>query len=206
MLPFSYTDRDGEASCFDPANKAEVSCARAVPGPSSNASWRVHLAERCASPSPQRRLSVRTDQARRRHGVSGLSADACCSLGRGPRGRAAVVPVRPEPLRPGAVPAAVAADVPPAKQNCISLHWLRSLPGSVKSTRSPLGEPALLRSGHGDRRYNMSLSTIIMPCNYSAPYSAQVAARYGVVDLDWSNEKNLWVNDRPADSCGVEVF
>eukprot|EP00040_Diaphanoeca_grandis_P010883 m.55771 g.55771 ORF g.55771 m.55771 type:complete len:437 (-) comp22130_c0_seq1:171-1481(-) len=45
--------------------------------------------------------------------------------------------------------------------------------------------------------YNMSLSTIIMPCNYSGHFDPTVASKYGIVDFDWSNEKDEWVNDSP---------
>ena len=45
--------------------------------------------------------------------------------------------------------------------------------------------------------YNMSLSTIIMPCNTSGYFNPDAAAKYGLVDMDWSNAKQLWANDRP---------
>lgn len=47
--------------------------------------------------------------------------------------------------------------------------------------------------------YNMSLSTIIMPCNTSGYYDAAVAAQFGIVDIDWSNGKQLWANAQPMD-------
>ena len=47
--------------------------------------------------------------------------------------------------------------------------------------------------------YNMSRSTIFMPCNYSGHYDPAVAAKFGIVDFDWSNQKNQWVNDAPMD-------
>ena len=36
-----------------------------------------------------------------------------------------------------------------------------------------------------------------MPCNYSGHYNPQVAAKFGIVDFDWSNEKDEWINDSP---------
>jgi hypothetical protein len=33
--------------------------------------------------------------------------------------------------------------------------------------------------------YNMSKSTIFMPCNYSGQYDPAVAAKFGIVDFDW---------------------
>jgi hypothetical protein len=43
----------------------------------------------------------------------------------------------------------------------------------------------------------MQQSTIFMPCNYSGHYNPQVAAKFGIVDFDWSNEKDEWINDSP---------
>ena len=40
--------------------------------------------------------------------------------------------------------------------------------------------------------YQMNLSTIVMTCNYSGYMSAEAntkLARFGVVDIDWSNAK-----------------
>ena len=45
--------------------------------------------------------------------------------------------------------------------------------------------------------YNMSLSTIIMPCNYTGYMDAEFAAKWGLVDFDWSNGKQLWANAKP---------
>jgi len=36
-----------------------------------------------------------------------------------------------------------------------------------------------------------------MPCNESGPHSPEEALRYGMVTYDWSNMKNIWVNDKP---------
>eukprot|EP00729_Bicosta_minor_P005600 gene5600-4563_t len=41
--------------------------------------------------------------------------------------------------------------------------------------------------------YNMSLSTIIMPCEYEKFITDPTIRKFGVVDLDWSNSKQLWV-------------
>jgi len=45
----------------------------------------------------------------------------------------------------------------------------------------------------------MSLSTIVMPCNMSGWFDADEAARWGLVDFDWSNAKQLWANSKPMD-------
>lgn len=46
----------------------------------------------------------------------------------------------------------------------------------------------------------MSLSTIIMPCNTSGSLEpTDFFAKFGVVDVDWSNEKELWAKAHPMD-------
>ena len=47
--------------------------------------------------------------------------------------------------------------------------------------------------------WNISRSTVIMPCNYSGytdPHS--LPSRYGLVDIDWSNAMGLWASERPS--------
>ena len=49
--------------------------------------------------------------------------------------------------------------------------------------------------------WNMSLSTIIMPCNDTGFMGMQdVIGRYGIVDYDWSNAKQVWVNAHPMNA------
>lgn len=48
--------------------------------------------------------------------------------------------------------------------------------------------------------YNMSLSTIIMPCNYTGLFDTAFSSRFGVVDYDWSNSKLQWANQKPMDA------
>ena len=55
--------------------------------------------------------------------------------------------------------------------------------------RFPLWEPT----------WNMQDSTIIQPCNKSGFLNATLFSQYGVVSLDWSNAKQLWV--QPPMSC-----
>ena len=38
----------------------------------------------------------------------------------------------------------------------------------------------------GPPTWNMSMSTIMMPCNTSGAFDSELAAQYGIVDLDWS--------------------
>ena len=48
--------------------------------------------------------------------------------------------------------------------------------------------------------YNMSESTVVMPCNYSGLYDYDAfpeLARFGLVDYDWSNAKSTWLNESP---------
>jgi hypothetical protein len=47
--------------------------------------------------------------------------------------------------------------------------------------------------------YNMSLSTFLMPCNYSGFFDPAAAALYGIVDFDWSNNKKTWAAQKPMD-------
>ena len=50
--------------------------------------------------------------------------------------------------------------------------------------------------------YNMSRSTVLMPCNYSGFSDASgLLSRYGLVDFDWSNAMSLWTADRPMDAA-----
>ena len=69
--------------------------------------------------------------------------------------------------------------------------------------------------------YNMPQSTIMMPCNvrrylrrrfaenaslqkhthtqYSGMFDPVEASKWGIVDFDWSNAKQLWANTKPMD-------
>ncbi len=54
--------------------------------------------------------------------------------------------------------------------------------------------------------YNMQRSTIIQPCNASGYLEpVDFYAQFGIVDIDWSNAKSVWVtppmND---DACLIE--
>lgn len=42
--------------------------------------------------------------------------------------------------------------------------------------------------------WNITRSTIIMPCNYSGYFDYKIAGRFAVVDYDWSNAKEMWAN------------
>ena len=61
-----------------------------------------------------------------------------------------------------------------------------------------------LRHPRSDRRWgaptwDMSMSTIMMPCNTSGTFDVALAARYGLVDIDWSNMRADWANEAPMD-------
>mmetsp|Transcript_3192 Transcript_3192/g.6230 ORF Transcript_3192/g.6230 Transcript_3192/m.6230 type:complete len:443 (-) Transcript_3192:114-1442(-) len=47
--------------------------------------------------------------------------------------------------------------------------------------------------------YDLSRSTVIMACNYSGWFDPIFLGKWGLVDLDWSNAKNLWANAKPMD-------
>ena len=48
--------------------------------------------------------------------------------------------------------------------------------------------------------YNMSMSTIIQPCNFSGQMNASFLAKWGVVSVDWSNAHAVWANVVPMNS------
>jgi hypothetical protein len=47
--------------------------------------------------------------------------------------------------------------------------------------------------------YNMQDSTVIQPCNMSGFLNATLYSQFGLVSVDWSNAKQLWVE--PPMSC-----
>ena len=48
--------------------------------------------------------------------------------------------------------------------------------------------------------YNMSQSTIVMPCNFTSWMGSEdVISKFGIVDYDWSNAKQLWAQGHPMD-------
>ena len=56
--------------------------------------------------------------------------------------------------------------------------------------------------------FNMSESTVIMPCNYTGLYDYDAypdLAKFGLVDYDWSNAKKTWANQSPMDADGMLV-
>lgn len=67
--------------------------------------------------------------------------------------------------------------------------------GCGSSGPSPCGDKPCLPKFPAT--YEMQKSTIFMPCNYSGHYNPSVAAKFGIVDFDWSNQKDQWVNDSP---------
>ena len=53
--------------------------------------------------------------------------------------------------------------------------------------------------------YNMSLSTFVMPCNTSGFFDVSLTARFGIVDYDWSNAKEHYVNQKPM-TCEEDLI
>lgn len=47
--------------------------------------------------------------------------------------------------------------------------------------------------------YDMAKSTIFMPCNVSGFLNPEIAAKWGIVDFDWSNGKGDWTKQHPMD-------
>ena len=61
---------------------------------------------------------------------------------------------------------------------------------------------------HWNATYNMSLSTVIMPCNFSgfSNYDRFPALRrFGLIDYDWSHAKQHWVNQGPM-TCQADII
>ena len=48
--------------------------------------------------------------------------------------------------------------------------------------------------------YNMSMSTIIQPCNFSGQMDAHFLAKWGIASIDWSNAHAVWANTKPMNS------
>ena len=53
--------------------------------------------------------------------------------------------------------------------------------------------------------YDMRASTLTMACNYTGTLDAQHYARFGLVDVDWSNNKegsaSAWANQHPMNAA-----
>lgn len=45
--------------------------------------------------------------------------------------------------------------------------------------------------------WEVSKSTIFMPCNESGFFNLAAATAYGLADYDWSNAKQIWANQKP---------
>ena len=53
--------------------------------------------------------------------------------------------------------------------------------------------------------YDMPLSTIIQPCNWSGPMDNAWLAKWGVVSMDWSNARRDWAQTKPM-NCDQHLF
>ena len=98
------------------------------------------------------------------------------------------------PLVPALVPA---AQRPTASA---SPCWLTATcPAKIACTPSPR-QNLHCRQPAWTPTWDMSQSTIIMPCNFSGFYDfAEYPAlgRFGLADYDWSNAKQYWANQAP---------
>jgi hypothetical protein len=45
--------------------------------------------------------------------------------------------------------------------------------------------------------YQMNMSTIIMPCNYSGFTDPKTTVGWAIIDFDWSNGKQIWARNHP---------
>ena len=53
--------------------------------------------------------------------------------------------------------------------------------------------------------WNLRESTWVMACNYTGLLRPNITAAFGVIDLDWSNGKEIWANDAPMDAEAMLV-
>ena len=75
-------------------------------------------------------------------------------------------------------------------------HLLLPLLAASAALTFTLGELPLFKP-----MYNMQQSTIAMPCNYTGflDMSGDIG-RFGIVDFDWSNAKEVWSNAHPMNA------
>jgi hypothetical protein len=76
--------------------------------------------------------------------------------------------------------------------------------GPSSGCRVNSGAPCMLP--RWEPTWDMRMSTIFMPCNDSGFHDVKEAVRYGIVSYDWSNAKQLWVNNRPAPMNDEELL
>lgn len=76
--------------------------------------------------------------------------------------------------------------------------WLQL--ASAAQPLPPLNKPTLPKY---EQTWDMQRSTVIMPCNRSGPLDPEFFGQFGIVDVDWSNEKNTWANQHPMNSSGL---
>ena len=50
--------------------------------------------------------------------------------------------------------------------------------------------------------YAMRSSTIVQPCNFSGGMDSVWLAKWGIVDMDWSNARGEWANEKPMNCDG----
>jgi hypothetical protein len=53
--------------------------------------------------------------------------------------------------------------------------------------------------------YNMTRSTIVMPCNVSGFYDVSLLSSFGIVDYDWSNARQHYINQKPM-TCEEDLI
>eukprot|EP01043_Picozoa_sp_COSAG02_P088920 COSAG02_NODE_25961_length_644_cov_1.223853_1_plen_214_part_11 len=88
----------------------------------------------------------------------------------------------------------------PAGRNLTVVHDASSHCTSGRIDGKPVPEPWPINPGDTwQPTWDMAMSTIMMPCNTSGWFDSVLAAKYGIVDFDWSNARQLWANAAPMD-------
>ena len=87
-----------------------------------------------------------------------------------------------------------------AAASLLALASSGSGPRDQWRTEAQLGElplAAVSQLPSAPPRYQMNLSTIIMPCNNSGYMDPQRTVGWAIIDFDWSNGKAIWTKQRP---------
>jgi hypothetical protein len=93
--------------------------------------------------------------------------------------------------------AAVAVAVPPAGRRAAAGGDASSTPQQPP----PPPWPSTPLPSQWKPTWQMNMSTVMMPCNVSGWFDARLAAKYGIVDFDWSNVRSMWTRDIPMDDA-----
>ena len=88
----------------------------------------------------------------------------------------------------------------PSGRNLTVVHAPSARCVSGRVDGKPVPEPWPTNPGKSwAPTWDMSMSTVMMPCNTSGWFDPSLAAQYGIADFDWSNARAMWANQRPMD-------